>query len=173
MLITCNNCNKNFEIDSSLIPEKGRLLQCYSCSYQWFFKKRIIDKLKPIITVNKPGDLEVSPIKKKILVESENPESIDLLDRSNQDSSLIKKISIKDKTERKKNNELIIKSSTNKIRYNILSLTIVFIISFIALILILDTFQKPISSVVPNIELILYNLYESINDIVLFFTDLI
>ena len=51
---------------------------------------------------------------------------------------------------------------------NILSLTIIFIISFIALIIILDTFQRPISKVIPNIEFILYNLYETINDIMLF-----
>jgi NhaA family Na+:H+ antiporter len=55
----------------------------------------------------------------------------------------------------------------------LLGLTIVFIISFIALIIIFDTFQKPISMFVPNIEFILYNLYETINDIVLFFSDLI
>ena len=57
--------------------------------------------------------------------------------------------------------------------YNILGLIIVFIISFIAIIIVLDTFQKPISMFVPNIEFILYNLYETINDIILFFSDLI
>jgi hypothetical protein len=54
-----------------------------------------------------------------------------------------------------------------------LSLIIVFIISFIAIIIVLDTFQKPISKFIPNIEFILYNLYETIKDIVLFFNDLI
>jgi len=39
MIITCNNCNKKFDIDSSLIPDKGRLLQCASCDHKWFFKK--------------------------------------------------------------------------------------------------------------------------------------
>ena len=39
MIITCNNCNKKFNIDSSLIPDKGRLLQCASCNHKWFFKK--------------------------------------------------------------------------------------------------------------------------------------
>jgi hypothetical protein len=37
----------------------------------------------------------------------------------------------------------------------------------------LDTFQSPISIFLPNIEFVLYNLYETINDIVLFFSDLI
>jgi hypothetical protein len=54
-----------------------------------------------------------------------------------------------------------------------LRLTIVFAISFIALIIILDTFQVPIGKIVPNIEFILYNLYETIKDIGLFLKDLI
>jgi predicted Zn finger-like uncharacterized protein len=41
MIITCNNCNKKFDLDSNLIPDKGRLLQCASCNYKWFFKKEI------------------------------------------------------------------------------------------------------------------------------------
>ena len=58
-------------------------------------------------------------------------------------------------------------------KFNILNLTIVFIISFIALIIILDTFKSPLEKIFPNIEFLLYNLYETIYDIVLFFKDLI
>ena len=54
-----------------------------------------------------------------------------------------------------------------------LSLLLVFIISSIAIIILVDTFKSQISSVVPNIELILFNLYETLKDIVLFFKDLI
>jgi len=61
----------------------------------------------------------------------------------------------------------------NKKKYTILSLIIIFIISFIALMLVLDTFKVPISKIYPNIEHILYSLYETINDIWLFFIDLI
>jgi len=39
MIINCNNCNKKFDVDSSLIPDMGRLLQCASCDNKWFFKK--------------------------------------------------------------------------------------------------------------------------------------
>ena len=46
MIITCNNCNKKFEIDENLIPEKGRLLQCSSCNHQWHFKKEFIHEVK-------------------------------------------------------------------------------------------------------------------------------
>ena len=41
MIISCTNCSKKFEINSDLIPESGRLLECSACSHQWFFKKEI------------------------------------------------------------------------------------------------------------------------------------
>ena len=47
------------------------------------------------------------------------------------------------------------------------------IISFIALILILETFKVQLSLIIPNIEIILDNLYLSINDVKLFILDLI
>ena len=37
MIITCPNCNKQFKIDSSLIPEEGRDLQCGSCNHIWLY----------------------------------------------------------------------------------------------------------------------------------------
>ena len=56
---------------------------------------------------------------------------------------------------------------------NILNLIIVFIISFTALIILTDTFKSVIKKIIPNIEFMLYNLYESIKDIILFYKDLI
>ena len=38
MIITCPNCNKQFKIDNSLIPDEGRDLQCGSCNNIWFYK---------------------------------------------------------------------------------------------------------------------------------------
>ena len=43
MIITCNNCNKKFDIDSNLISDKGRLLQCAGCDHKWFFKKEALE----------------------------------------------------------------------------------------------------------------------------------
>ena len=54
-----------------------------------------------------------------------------------------------------------------------LSYIVVMIISFIAVIVILDTFKTPLENYFPNLELILFNLFESINDIKLFIKDLI
>ena len=177
MIINCNNCNKSFNIESILIPEKGRLLQCSACGHKWFFKNEIIERPIPIDKIiditDEPGVLNDEVGR----VETETQETIDLLDRVTDDVLAIEKISIQNNNE---TNEISredktpnTKTSKNKKNYNILSITIVFIISFIAIIILLDTFQKPISIFVPNIEFILYNLYETINDIVLFFSDLI
>ena len=46
MIIACPKCKKKFDIEDSLIPEKGRLLQCSSCDKKWFFKKTIDVKKK-------------------------------------------------------------------------------------------------------------------------------
>ena len=46
MIIVCPKCKKRFDIEDSLIPEKGRLLQCSSCDNKWFFKKTIEVKKK-------------------------------------------------------------------------------------------------------------------------------
>ena len=164
MIITCNNCTKNFDVDSNLIPEKGRLLQCNNCNHKWFFKKEVINEFIEPIKINELTKEKIESKEKNEPVEIESPQSIEFLDTSVKNNL---------ETDKKIVPNLEIKASKNGKNYNILGLTIVFIISFIALIIILDTFQVPISKVFPNIELILYNLYETIKDISLFFKDLI
>ena len=46
MIISCPNCNKQFKIDNSQIPDEGRDLQCGSCNNIWYFKNEN-EKLKP------------------------------------------------------------------------------------------------------------------------------
>ena len=170
MIISCNNCNKKFNIDSSLIPEKGRLLQCNSCNHKWFFKKEIINE--SILSVKTDKTIEkIEPIKKKLEHQIiEKLKDIELLDKQPKDEYLSNSPSI---SENKNNNLDIDLKKESKKNYNILGLTIVFIISFIALIVVLDTFQNLISKIVPNIEFLLYSLYETINDVKLFLKDLI
>ena len=152
MIISCINCNKKFEIDSNLIPENGRLVQCNGCNHKWFFKKEI--KKEPYVpfTNIKPTE-EIKQFKVDL-------KNIELLDNKINNDYIKDNVSI-DKNEVSKNN------------YNILGLIIVFIVSFIAIIIVLDTFKGPISKIVPNIEFLLYSLYETINDIKLFLNDLI
>jgi predicted Zn finger-like uncharacterized protein len=162
MIVTCNNCSKKFEIDSSLIPEKGRLLECNACQHRWFFKREIINKTTVPAEVNLSSE---EPVTKKV----KTPKNIEFLDKDIKENFALEEVLINKDSGR--DLELIIPKT--KKNYSILGLIIVFIISFIALIIVLDTFQNPISKIIPDIELILYNLYETINDITLFLKDLI
>ena len=156
MIISCNNCDKNFDISSYLIPDEGRLLQCSGCNHKWFFKKEIIKK--PLV-----------------LAKNQDPESITFLDNVPKQDLDINKIT--DKEQIKINEDKIIDKIPNnflkKKKSNILNLFYVFIISFVALIIVIDTFKYPITKIIPNIEFLLYNLYESIKDVILFVKDLI
>ena len=48
MIIECINCNKVFEVNSELIPENGRTIQCGSCNHVWFYNPKIVDIKKEI-----------------------------------------------------------------------------------------------------------------------------
>ena len=75
------------------------------------------------------------------------------------DANINEKTSVNTKTKKQRN-------------FKISFFFIVAIISFVAFIIIVDTFKHPIGKIIPNIEFILYNLYESIKDISLFIKDL-
>ena len=168
MIISCKNCYKKYEIDSDLIPDKGRLLECANCNNQWFYKKnQIVEKIVP-----KEQPLEAKSIK--------NPkiDTINFEEKVNKVNKIQKKEPISSINNLKEfpQNSLNISKNINddyKIRISSLNVILISIISFIALIILIDTFQKPISLVIPNIEFILYNLYETTKDIFLFSKDLI
>ncbi|WP_415315843.1 zinc-ribbon domain-containing protein [Candidatus Pelagibacter sp. Uisw_137] len=169
MIITCNNCNKKFNIDSNLIPDEGRLLQCASCDHKWFFKKEVLENT-------------VSPIDEDISIDSVNifdqnnsstNEEESVSDVPNDDVEVDLEEESKKKIEININDSTQVNAKTKKQKnIKILNIIIVAIISFVAFIIIVDTFKYPIGQVVPNIEIILYNLYESIKDISLFIRDL-
>ena len=170
MIITCNNCNKKFDIDSSLIPDKGRLLQCASCDHKWFFKKEVLKK-------------KISPINENTSIDNvnifdQNNSSINdeesVSDTPNDEVEVDLKEDIKEKNEININESLQKNNKAKKQKnFKILNILVVTIISFVAFIIIVDTFKYPIGKIVPNVEFILYNLYESIKDISLFIRDLI
>ena len=143
MIIECPNCHKKFNVESSLIPQSGRNIQCGSCNHVWFFK----------LIVDVPTEL-INTKKQNI----------------NYEEKVKKTSEIKDKTQIKKQ----IKSSADTYAFSkILSFLIVGIISFVALVIVLDTFKKPLTNIFPNLELLLFNLIESIKDIFLFFKNLL
>ena len=142
MIITCPSCDKKFEIDATLIPDKGRTLECGSCSKQWFF--RLNQEIKSIN--NDDGATE------EIIEPSNLSENIE-----------------DDKFEEKGNE---IEKSSNFNLTKILSYLLVGLISFAGIIIILDTFKSQLSNIFPGLELFLYNLFETIKDIILFIKDL-
>jgi predicted Zn finger-like uncharacterized protein len=153
MIITCQNCNKKFNIDQNLIPEKGRLLQCSSCNHKWFFKNELTIK-----TIESPTNesFEIFEVKKPQINKPIDVNNVALIntEKTSHSKEIIKKIKI-----HKKN--------------NFFNLIIIYMISFVAIIILLDTFKSPLSKIIPNLEFLLYNLYETINDIELFIKDLI
>ena len=173
MIISCNNCNKKFDIDSSVIPEKGRLLQCSSCNYKWFFRKKVTKEHITSTKIDNPAE-KIKSFKKKLDPEEiQAPKTIELLETQIKDDFSIKKKLVDSNEDENRDVDFNVNPTKEKKSYNILSLIIVFIISFVALITVMDTFKSPIGKIVPNIEFLLYNLYETINDIRLFITNLI
>ena len=150
MIIVCPCCEKKFEVDGNLIPEKGRTLQCGFCDQKWFFKKsykeEIIEKPLQVNEYNDEKEEEITINDEVTFAEDD------------------KNIQIKDKYYAKKLNFSLSKT---------LNYFIVLIITAIALIIFLDTFKYNLISIFPNLELFLYNLYETIKDIKLFINDLI
>ena len=165
MIITCPNCNKKFKIDNSLIPDEGRNLQCGSCNHVWLYKineeNSKILKLKEEIDIN---DIETK-------VDKNNEKIVE-------NKNLLTKIETELNNQEKEKN--IEKQKETKISQNTVntgnkffSYLIVFIISFVALIILLDTLKNPLINVFPGLEIILFNLFETLQDIKLFIIDLI
>ena len=158
MIISCKKCNKKFEVNSDLIPDEGRLLQCSVCNHEWFFKSVISKNVVKTEVFGTDNNFKSTSIPKK----DEFNIKADLVDQE---------ILINNEPEGDSFNNNKKKEKEKKI--NILSIIIIFIISFIAIIILLDTFKYSISKIIPNFEFVLFNLYETIKDILLFFKDLI
>jgi predicted Zn finger-like uncharacterized protein len=170
MIISCTNCTKKFDINSDLIPEGGRLLECGGCNHQWFFQKEISKNVKENTNLNNNFVKNPAPEDEQFTL-SENLNDQKLFNKDLQDKTVEEDFDDKPIAENEKKIDLI----KNNVKRNnkILNKTLVFIISFVALIILVDTFKEPISKIIPNIEFLLYSLYETLKDIILFFKDLI
>ncbi len=164
MIITCPNCNKQFKIDNSLIPDEGRDLQCGSCNHIWFYNiqeknNEVLELKQEIIS----EDIETKAEDKKDKIEKkQEPEEIIKTEINNKK---------KEKNSEKQKNTTTLKKAENK-GSKFFSYLIVFIISFVALIILLDTLKTPLINVFPELEMILFNLFETLQDIKLFIIDL-
>ena len=148
MIITCPSCKKKFEIDASLIPVEGRDLQCGSCQNLWFYKDE--------------KEIPEPPISKDNTAEQE-------LFSDEQDELQFDKILKKTKN---KNKSPKVKKKDSNFIGRFFSYLIVFIISMVAIIILIDTFKNPLIDVFPALELVLFNLFETLKDIKLFIIDL-
>ena len=165
MIITCPNCNKQFKIDNSLIPDEGRDLQCGSCNHTWFYN--IQEKNNEVL------ELKQEIISEDIETKAENKEY--KIEEEQQPEEIIKnEINIKkkeDNSEKQKNTTTLKKTENKGSKF--FSYLIVFIISLVALIILLDTLKTPLINVFPGLEIVLFNLFETLQDIKLFIIDLI
>ena len=162
MIISCPNCKKKFQIDATLLPEEGRDLQCGSCKHVWFYKGE--KEISSPLTLSE--DLINNEIKDNLLKkETENITDNNKLTFQEKSKNKVKKI--KDNSDYKK-----IKTKNDSTVGKFFSYLIVLIISFVALIILVDTLKTPIINVFPIVEIILFNLFETLQDIKLFIIDL-
>ena len=146
MIISCEKCNKNFELEDNLIPETGRVLQCGSCSYQWHYI--------PTNKITLLNEIDSTKSSKNI---KKNVKKIDKK-KINVDKNILE------------SSESILE---NRKGVGFFSYLLVIIISLIALLVITYTFKPYLLTIVPNLDFYLSSLYESLIDIYLFFKDLL
>ena len=163
MIISCPNCNKKFNIDNKLIPETGRLLQCSSCNHKWHYT---ITKAINELTIKEK--IQNQDSKNKILKPT--------LKEETSVNEVIKKIDKKNIEQRSIKKEAHNKNKKSNIKFdfsNLLKNLMIIIITFFALILILDTFKMYISNYIPVLVPLLDSLYESMIDLSSFLKDLV
>tara|TARA_B100000963_G_scaffold351525_1_gene363216 strand:+ start:50 stop:511 length:462 start_codon:yes stop_codon:yes gene_type:complete len=152
MIISCPSCKKKFEIDENLIPIEGRNLKCGSCLNVWFYKFK-----------KSTSALEIN----------DNIENLSKNDGKSEIENDISNIKV-DNKENQKDKALVKYEKKTKLTFvNFVGYLIVLLISFVALLIVLDTFQVLLYPIIPNLELILFNFYETLLDIYLFIKNLI
>ena len=167
MIITCPCENKKkFKIDPTLIPSEGRDLQCGTCDRIWFYK---IENNNLIESKNISENEHIDQIKE----EEANTQSNDVeVNNLSLNESGIKNAEIEiNKDIEEKDSKSNTKKSVSKLN-KFFSYLVVFLISLIALIILLDTLKISLINIFPGLELILFNLYETLKDIKLFIIDL-
>ena len=164
MIIDCIKCDKKFEVNASLIPDDGRTIQCGSCNHVWFYKPEIEqskNEIKAEITSPKSNNNDLENKK----IDNVN-EKLSETEDTNDHENIAKTESSSDEVinENKKTTFSVSK---------FLSYFLVFLITFIALIIVLDTFKSPLSSIFPGLEIFLYNFFETLKDLYLFIKNLL
>ena len=166
MIVTCPNCKKKFTIDPTLIPEDGRDLKCGSCNHIWLYKMEDVNS-KPL-TLNENNDNnEIEPDKTETESDGQVEKNQPIHKKINEKDEDINTIKFQEKQ------KTISKDKSKNTGGIFFSYLIVFIITFVALIILLDTLKTPLINLFPGLEIILFNLFETLQDIKLFIIDLI
>jgi len=150
MIIRCVNCSKNFNINSDLIPSEGRLIKCGSCNHVWHFKRE---------------DSLINQFSKDIQYDNNDLSTNTEIEKTSSDITKSKNQNFHEKEE-------IVKKPNNRIINKFFSYLLVIIITFIAFIVLVDTLKFPLINFFPGLEIVLFNLFETIKDIKLFIIDL-
>ena len=174
MKISCPSCKKKFNLDESLIPENGRLLQCGFCNHKWFYEKntKLTNELSELNLPSKPSLTENLTKKSSSIdasTETQIPKETETI-ISQAEENIKKNSNNKIDNQAKKSDKVKVKDNFIT---NFLSYLIVIIISFIAIIILLDTFKTPLINIFPILDHLLLSLYETLKDIELFIIDLI
>jgi len=162
MIITCPSCKKKFNIDINLIPSEGRDLQCGSCDYIWYYKKQ--EPISEPLQINE--DIAIKKNEESDNSDDDISNDQEVKQPVNANKKSQSELSVIKETESKP--ELVKKTQSSKF----FSYLIVFIISLGALIILLDTLKTPLINIFPGLEVLLFNLYETLKDIKLFIIDL-
>jgi len=153
MIIVCPCDQKSFNIDDKLIPKEGRLVKCGVCNHTWFFKPSENIEIK-----------QDSATPNTTIKEEENREFIRV--KQNKEA-------IKTKVDKTKENKKYLPAIKREKSKNFSKLFLVFLITIIAIVILIDTFKVPLGYIIPNINFYLDNLYQSLIDIKLFTINLI
>ena len=75
MFIICDSCNKKFLIESNLIPNKGRMLECGNCHNKWYFEPnnlQIVNNKNDVIIKKKKDISKTIDNKKNTIKQKDN-----------------------------------------------------------------------------------------------------
>ena len=161
MIISCPSCLKKFKIEETLIPSKGRNLQWGSCNYNWFYK--IENKTVEPLKLEENIEEKIEDSDESVLISSTSKTL-----KTKLDQELDKDVKNDDIT----HNSDLPKKSENITFSKFLSYIIVSIISFAVFVILIDTIKTPLIDIFPGLEILLFNLFETLQDIKLFIIDL-
>ena len=157
MIIECICGQKKFEVNSELIPDTGRTIQCGSCDKVWFYKPENLnnENQKDLIIENEIPNIQSKKVIKSIIKDTLTNQNISNL-------------------ENKKNFEITKYKPRKSLSFTkLLSYLIVLMITFVALLVVIDTFSTYLYQLFPFLEIVIFNLFEILKDIKLFIKDLI